>query len=48
MNMDKDYPDFFARTLLENRANFSKKQYFMPIPYDDIRRIPELVQNLGW
>lgn len=48
MNMDKDYPEFFERTSFENRANFSKKQYFMPIPYDDIRRIPELVQNLGW
>ena len=48
MNMDKDYPGFFARTVFENRAPFSKKQYFMPIPYDDIRRIPALVQNYGW
>lgn len=48
MNMDKDYPQFFARTVFENRVAFSKKQYFMPIPYDDIRRIPALVQNYGW
>lgn len=48
MNMDKDYPGFFERTLLEARAPFSKKQYFMPIPYDDIRRIPALKQNPGW
>lgn len=48
MNMDKDYPQFFARTIFENRVAFSKKQYFMPIPYDDIRRIPVLVQNYGW
>lgn len=48
MNMDKDYPAFFARTVFENRAAFAKKQYLMPIPYDDIRRIPALKQNFGW
>lgn len=48
MNIDKDYSGFFVRTVFENRAPFSKKQYFMPIPYDDIRRIPVLVQNYGW
>ena len=48
MNMDKDYPDFFKRTVFEKRVSFSKKQYLMPIPYDDIRRIPVLVQNYGW
>lgn len=48
MNMDKDYPGFFEKTVFENRAPFSKKQYLMPIPYDDIRRVPELVQNYGW
>lgn len=48
MNMDKDYPAFFERTLLEARVPFTKKQYFMPIPYDDIRRIPALKQNFGW
>jgi len=48
MNSDEDYPKFFARTVFENRQSFSKKYYFMPIPYDDIRRIPKLVQNYGW
>ena len=48
MNMDKDYPAFFERTSFETRVAFTKKQYFMPIPYDDLRRIPSLVQNLGW
>lgn len=48
MNMDKDYPAFFERTSFETRVAFTKKQYFMPIPYDDLRRIPLLVQNLGW
>lgn len=48
MNTDADYPGFFERTAFENRVPFTKKYYFMPIPYDDIRRVPQLVQNYGW
>ena len=48
MNTDADYPKFFERTAFETRVPFTKKYYFMPIPYDDIRRIPKLVQNFGW
>ena len=48
MNMDKDYPEFFEITSFETRVAFTKNQYFIQIPYDDLRRIPLLVQNLGW
>ncbi len=40
MNMDKDYPAFFERTSFETRVAFTKKQYFMPIPYDDLPSYP--------
>ena len=48
MNTDVDYPQFFKRTAFENRTTFTKKYYFFPIPYNEIRRVPNLVQNIGW
>lgn len=47
MNMQKNYPEFFEKIVCETRV-FDKKYYFLPIPDEDIRRIPTLVQNFGW
>lgn len=47
MNIEKNGPDFFKRTVVENRI-FEKKNYFFPIPERDMNINRALVQNTGW
>lgn len=47
MNSKADAPEFFEKVVTETRV-FDKKHYLFPIPDEDIRRNPEMVQNYGW
>lgn len=47
MSDDKDLPAFFEKKVTELRV-FDKKHYLFPIPDQDIRRNPKMVQNYGW
>lgn len=40
-------PEFFEKVVLETRA-FDDRHYLFPIPEQDIRRNPYMVQNYGW
>jgi len=47
MNIEKDGPEFFVRTKVEDRF-FEKKCYFFPLPLKDLLINKNLVQNPGW
>ncbi|MBO5252162.1 MAG: RagB/SusD family nutrient uptake outer membrane protein [Bacteroidaceae bacterium] len=47
MNYKKDVPEFFEKVVSETRV-FNKRHYLFPIPDEDIRRNPGMVQNYGW
>lgn len=47
MNIEKDGPEFFKRTVVENRV-FEKKNYFFPIPEREMNINRQLKQNKGW
>ena len=47
MNAKADIPAFFEKVVTETRV-FNKRHYLFPIPDQDIRRNPKMVQNLGW
>ena len=47
MNSMKDAPAFFEKVVTETRV-FAKRHYLFPIPDEDIRRNPKMVQNYGW
>lgn len=47
MNSKADAPAFFEKVVTETRV-FDKKHYLFPIPDEDIRRNPKMVQNYGW
>ncbi|MCS3553552.1 MULTISPECIES: RagB/SusD family nutrient uptake outer membrane protein [unclassified Sphingobacterium] len=47
MDMAGDYANFFKRTKFETRV-FNKKMYLYPIPFTEIQKSKNLVQNPGW
>lgn len=47
MNNNANLPQFFEKVATELRI-FEKKHYLFPIPDQDIRRNPKMVQNYGW
>ena len=47
MNSKADFPAFFEKVVTETRV-FNKRHYLFPIPDQEIRRNPKMVQNLGW
>lgn len=47
MNYRADAPEFFEKVVVETRA-FDTRHYLFPIPEEDIRRNPLMVQNYGW
>jgi len=47
LSVAKNAPQFFQKVVTENRK-FDRKNYFLPIPHEDILRNPKLVQNYGW
>ena len=47
MNFRSDAPAFFEKVVVETRT-FLPKHYLFPIPDEDIRRNPKMVQNYGW
>lgn len=47
MNSTKDTPAFFEKVVTETRV-FATRHYLFPIPDEDIRRNPKMVQNYGW
>lgn len=47
MNTTKDAPAFFEKVVTETRV-FATRHYLFPIPDQDIRRNPKMVQNYGW
>jgi len=47
MNMYVSGLDFYNKTLIETRV-FQKRDYFFPIPNDEVLKNNLLVQNLGW
>lgn len=47
MNSKADPPQFFEKVVTEVRV-FDKRHYLFPIPDQDIRRNPKMVQNYGW
>ncbi|CAN5826007.1 RagB/SusD family nutrient uptake outer membrane protein [soil metagenome] len=47
MNMYVNGDDFYKKTLLETRV-FQKRDYFMPIPNNEVLKNNLLVQNPGW
>lgn len=47
MNMAGDYTNFFKRTVFEQRI-FDRKMYLYPIPFGEMQKSKELIQNPGW
>lgn len=47
MNYRASAPQFFEKVVTETRI-FDKKHYLFPIPDQDMRRNPKMVQNYGW
>lgn len=47
MAFRSDAPAFFEKVVVETRT-FLPKHYLFPIPDEDVRRNPKMVQNLGW
>ncbi len=47
MNYTQDPPQFFEKVVTESRV-FDTRHYLFPIPEQDIRRNPKMVQNYGW
>ncbi|MNY13188.1 SusD family protein [compost metagenome] len=47
MDMAGDYANFFKRTKFETRV-FNEKMYLYPIPFTEIQKSKNLVQNPGW
>ena len=47
MNYRANAPQFFEKVVTETRV-FDKRHYLFPIPDQDIRRNPKMVQNYGW
>lgn len=47
MAFRSDAPVFFEKVVVETRT-FLPKHYLFPIPDEDVRRNPKMVQNLGW
>ncbi|WP_017260147.1 RagB/SusD family nutrient uptake outer membrane protein [Pedobacter arcticus] len=47
MNMDGDATTFFQRTKIQTRV-FERKQYLYPIPYNEMEKTKNLVQNPLW
>lgn len=47
MKFRSDAPAFFEKVVVETRT-FLPKHYLFPIPDEDIRRNPKMVQNYGW
>ena len=47
MNAKADPPQFFEKVVTETRV-FAKRHYLFPIPDNEIRRNPKMVQNYGW
>jgi hypothetical protein len=47
MNMYVDGSNFYTKTLLETRV-FKQRDYFFPIPNNEILKDNLLVQNPGW
>ncbi|MDE6871734.1 MAG: RagB/SusD family nutrient uptake outer membrane protein [Bacteroidales bacterium] len=47
LNYRQDPPAFFEKVVVESRA-FDDRHYLFPIPEEDIRRNPKMVQNYGW
>lgn len=47
MNMDGDANSFYQRTKFQTRV-FERKQYLYPIPFTEMQKSKNLVQNPGW
>lgn len=47
MNMAGNYEEFFKRERFETRV-FEEKQYLQPIPFSEMQKSVQLVQNPGW
>lgn len=47
MAFRSDAPAFFEKVVVETRT-FLPKHYLFPIPDQDVRRNPKMVQNYGW
>ena len=47
MNAKADPPQFFEKVVTGTRV-FAKRHYLFPIPDNEIRRNPKMVQNYGW
>ncbi|WP_209282340.1 RagB/SusD family nutrient uptake outer membrane protein [Flavobacterium sp. XN-5] len=47
MNMAGDATTFYQRTKFQTRV-FERKQYLYPVPYAEIQKSKNLVQNPGW
>lgn len=47
LNYRSDAPGFFEKVVVETRS-FDTRHYLFPIPEEDIRRNPLMVQNYGW
>lgn len=52
MNIEASEPDYYNRTFLNHRNArnrvVDKKMIFLPIPRDEIRKLPSCDQNIGW
>jgi len=46
-DIDSPLPGFYKKTAFETRV-FNKRHYFFPIPEEDVKINPLLVQNTGW
>lgn len=47
LDIDSPLPEFYNKKPFENRI-FTKRNYFFPIPVEDVGNNSELVQNIGW
>ncbi len=47
MNMNGDANTFYQRTVYSSRV-FERKQYLYPIPFSEMQKSKNLVQNPGW
>ena len=47
MDMAGDATTFYKRTKFQTRI-FERKQYLYPVPYTEMQKSKNLVQNPGW
>jgi hypothetical protein len=48
MDMSKNDNSFYNKTLLETRIFRKERDYLFPIPYDEVLKNNNMVQNPGW